>query len=62
MQIKHRAFQKDGAGSVKVVADDDEDIWHLYNLIMEGDEIRASTSRKVQVKFSTDRKLAQPCA
>ena len=50
MQIKHRAFQKGGAGSIKVVPEDDEDIWHLYNLIMQGDEVRASTSRKVQVR------------
>lgn len=50
MQIKHRALQKDGAGSIKVVAEDDEDIWHLYNLIAPGDEVRASTSRKVQAR------------
>lgn len=50
MQIKHRAFQKDGAGSIKIIAEDDEDIWHVYNLIMAGDEVRASTSRKVQVR------------
>lgn len=49
MQIKHRAFEKDGAGEIKVVAEDDEDIWHLYNLIRAGDEVRAGTSRKVQV-------------
>ena len=53
MQIKHRALQKDGAGSIKVVAEDDEDIWHLYNLITAGDEVRASTSRKVQVRSCT---------
>ena len=52
MQIKHRAFQKGGAGSIKLVPEDDEDIWHIYNLIMHGDEVRASTSRKVQVRAS----------
>jgi protein pelota len=50
MQIKHRKFQKDGAGSIKIIADDDEDIWHVYNLVMAGDEVHASTSRKVQVR------------
>jgi protein pelota len=48
MQIKHRAFQKGGSGSIKLIPEDDEDIWHLYNLIMAGDEVRASTSRKIQ--------------
>jgi hypothetical protein len=51
MQIKHRAFQKGGSGDIKLVPEHDEDVWHLYNLIMAGDEVRASTSRKVQVRI-----------
>eukprot|EP00892_Ulva_mutabilis_P009042 jgi/Ulvmu1/650/UM010_0021.1 len=48
MKIKHRAFTKDGTGSIKLVPESEEDLWHVYNLIRAGDRLFASTTRKVQ--------------
>ena len=36
-----------GPGSAKVVAEEDEDLWHAYNLISDGDVVAATTIRKV---------------
>lgn len=33
--------------SVVLVPEDPEDMWHAYNLIAEGDQVRSSTIRKV---------------
>lgn len=49
MKIKHRSFTKDGSGSIKVIPETEEDLWHIFNLVREGDRLFASTTRKVQV-------------
>ena len=38
---------KDEPGQVKLIAEDGEDLWHAYNLIREGDQVTATTYRKV---------------
>ena len=38
---------------VVLVAEEAEDMWHAYNLIQEGDHIRASTIRKVTTESAT---------
>ena len=38
---------KDGSGSVTLYAEEPEDLWHVYNLIMVGDKLRATTIRYV---------------
>ncbi|MGD6808841.1 MAG: mRNA surveillance protein pelota [Candidatus Bathyarchaeia archaeon] len=35
-------------GFVKVVADNPDDLWHLYNVIYKGDEVYAYTSRAIK--------------
>ena len=50
---KQQISEKDGEGSVTLVAEEPEDMWHLYNLVMSGDELRASTYRKVVSTSST---------
>jgi protein pelota len=50
---KQQISSKDGEGSVTLVAEEPEDMWHLYNLVMRGDELRASTYRKVVSTSST---------
>lgn len=35
------------------MADEGEDMWHVYNLIGPGDELKASTFRKVQPESTT---------
>ncbi|KAJ3204593.1 hypothetical protein HDU82_005729 [Entophlyctis luteolus] len=44
---------KDGAGSVALIADEPEDMWHAYNLILPGDQLRASTIRRVVSESAT---------
>jgi protein pelota len=37
--------EKDGAGDVSIYPDEDEDMWHIFNLVAEGDRVKASTVR-----------------
>lgn len=53
MKLVYKNIDKDGEGSVTLVPDESEDMWHAYNLISEGDSVRASTIRKVQNESST---------
>lgn len=53
MKLVHKNVDKDGEGSVTLVPEESEDMWHAYNLISEGDSVRASTIRKVQNESST---------
>eukprot|EP00659_Diplonema_papillatum_P002586 gene2586-4007_t len=46
-------MEKHGSGTVKVKLEDDEDLWQLYNLVMIGDTVRASTWRKLQSTNTT---------
>jgi len=50
MKILKRSFEKDGGGTVTLLPDEDEDMWHVYNLVSSdaGDRIKAPTVRKVQ--------------
>ena len=36
-----------------LIPEEDEDMWHVYNLLQEGDGIRASTLRKVVTESAT---------
>ena len=48
MRVLRRAIaEKDGAGSVTMVPDDEEDIWHAYNLVNVGDRVETTAIRKV---------------
>ncbi|GLH03942.1 hypothetical protein R5R35_008207 [Gryllus longicercus] len=53
MKLVHRNVDKDGEGVIALVPEEPEDMWHAYNLIAEGDCVRASTIRKVQNESST---------
>lgn len=44
---------KTNKGSVTLIADSLEDIWHLYNLISIGDDLRSSTIRRVTNETAT---------
>ena len=50
MKILKKNFEKDGGGTVTLLPDEDEDMWHVYNLVSgdSGDRIKAPTVRKVQ--------------
>ncbi|XP_008800975.1 protein PELOTA 1 isoform X2 [Phoenix dactylifera] len=47
MKLVRRDLVPNGPGSVKVVPEEDDDMWHAYNLICEGDSVQAVTVRKV---------------
>ncbi len=51
--LKQQISAKDGEGYVVLRAEEPEDMWHAYNLIIAGDELKASTYRKVVTTGST---------
>lgn len=53
MKLLHKEFEKDGKGQATLIPEESEDLWHLYNLSMKGDTIKAMTYRKIQKEGST---------
>ncbi|BGO92977.1 hypothetical protein NBRC10512_004198 [Rhodotorula toruloides] len=53
MLLVRSNINKDQSGSVTVRPQDDEDMWHAYNLISKGDELRASAVRRVTSESAT---------
>ncbi|KAI0081703.1 pelota [Panus rudis PR-1116 ss-1] len=53
MKLVGKHIDKNGAGHVTLQPEDDEDMWHLYNLIQEGDHVSSIAMRKVQNVSST---------
>uniref|UniRef100_A0A2I9LPF4 Protein pelota homolog n=1 Tax=Centruroides hentzi TaxID=88313 RepID=A0A2I9LPF4_9SCOR len=53
MKLLGKIIEKDGSGHVTLVAEEPEDMWHAYNLVAEGDSLRASTIRKVTTESAT---------
>jgi len=47
MRILKKSFKKWGEGFVTLIPTDDEDLWHIYNLIQKGDHIKMKTRRKI---------------
>lgn len=52
MKAKKRDIDKNGTGFVTVEPNEGEDLWHIYNLVCVGDQIRCSTIRRI-VKENT---------
>ncbi|TFY82207.1 hypothetical protein EWM64_g1803 [Hericium alpestre] len=48
MKLVGKHIERDHSGYVTVRPEEDEDMWHLYNLIQEGDLVRAPAIRRVQ--------------
>lgn len=48
MKIQRKDIEKDGQGSVTLLAEEPEDMWHVYNLLAPQDRLRSSTVRKVR--------------
>ncbi|KAJ3224482.1 hypothetical protein HDU81_008535 [Chytriomyces hyalinus] len=51
--IRKNIDSKDGSGSVTLVAEEQEDMWHAYNLVLAGDTLKGSTIRRVVTESST---------
>ncbi|KAL0912333.1 hypothetical protein M5K25_018297 [Dendrobium thyrsiflorum] len=47
MKLVRRDLEPDGPGSINIIPEEDDDMWHAYNLISEGDLVQAVTVRKV---------------
>ena len=52
MRLITKEISKEG-GRVKLVPQDAEDLWTVYNLVSVGDSLRADTLRKVSSETST---------
>jgi protein pelota len=53
MKLVRKDIDKTKSGTVKLVPENSDDMWELYNLITAGDFVRASTIRKVQKELSS---------
>jgi protein pelota len=53
MKILHRSILKDGRGSVKLLPQEDDDMWHLYHLLAPSDLLTASSFRKLTTTSAT---------
>ncbi|CAH0701676.1 unnamed protein product [Spodoptera exigua] len=53
MKLVYKNIERDGCGSIGLVPEESEDMWHAYNLVAVGDAVTASTVRKVQTESST---------
>jgi len=59
MKLVSKNINRDGTGSVKLMPQAEEDMWHVYNLLAKGDFVTATTFRKVQQTSSTGSSTAQ---
>nr|CCC91320.1 unnamed protein product [Trypanosoma congolense IL3000] len=47
MRLLKKSVTVDGLVEVKVLVSTSEDLWHLFNLVLRGDQVRTTTRRKV---------------
>ncbi|XP_037960062.1 protein pelota [Teleopsis dalmanni] len=53
MKLVSKNVDKGMQGTVVLIPEESEDMWHTYNLITEGDSVRSTTIRKVQNESAT---------
>ncbi|GAA6055575.1 hypothetical protein JCM3770_002495 [Rhodotorula araucariae] len=53
MLLVRKHIERDGSGFVTLRPQDDEDMWHAYNLIQKGDELRGSAVRRITSESAT---------
>jgi len=53
MKILKKEIIKDQSGRIELQPEEDEDMWHLYNIIRPGDSIKTTTIRKVKNESNT---------
>ena len=51
MKLVKKFIEKDASGSITLIPEDAEDMWHAYNLISKGDQLKATTIRSVLSRF-----------
>ncbi|CAJ1890196.1 unnamed protein product [Sphenostylis stenocarpa] len=58
MKILEKDFALNQTGTAKLMAEEPDDVWVLYNLILPGDVVSADTTRKVYLDSSTKKNNA----
>jgi len=53
MKLLKKSIEKDKSGYVTLTPTEPEDMWHIYNLIQKGDQLKATTIRRVISETST---------
>ncbi|KAI7881220.1 protein pelota [Mucor mucedo] len=53
MKLISKFLEKDSSGSITLLPEELEDMWHVYNLISKDDLIKATTIRRLQSESST---------
>ncbi|KAI3649032.1 hypothetical protein MP228_006886 [Amoeboaphelidium protococcarum] len=53
MKLIKQFLEKDQSGYVILYPEESEDMWHAYNLILPGDQLKATTIRRIQTSTST---------
>ena len=53
MKLLGNRIDKYGSGHVTFIPEEGEDLWHVYNLVAEGDVVRCTTLRKVVTESAT---------
>ncbi len=53
MQLIKQEYVKGEGGQLTLVAETNEDLWHVFNLVAKGDHVKATTVRKVTRETST---------
>ncbi|KAI9225320.1 MAG: pelota [Piptocephalis tieghemiana] len=53
MKLVKKQLERDTSGHIVLVPEETEDMWHVYNLIQRGDQLKGSTIRRVQSESST---------
>ncbi|SCU71969.1 eukaryotic peptide chain release factor subunit 1, putative [Trypanosoma equiperdum] len=59
MRLLKKSVTAEGAVEVKVQVSTSEDLWHLYNLVLPGDQVRTNTRRKVVKETSIGSQAAE---
>jgi protein pelota len=53
MKLVKKYIEKDSSGSITLIAEEQEDLWHTYNLLQVGDTLKATTVRRVVTETTT---------
>ncbi len=53
MRILNKNIDRYSSGNISLIAENEEDMWLLYNLVQIGDNFCCSTMRKVQTESAT---------
>eukprot|EP00834_Sanchytrium_tribonematis_P006066 NODE_416_length_7838_cov_1.514537.p3 type:complete len:378 gc:universal NODE_416_length_7838_cov_1.514537:1363-2496(+) len=53
MRLLSKRLNKHANGALQIIAEDAEDIWTIYNIIVAGDRLRTTTFRKIVNESST---------